>query len=85
MRQAIYTTSLIVIIMLNFFYDERGICSTIKKSQNIFIMKKIAKFILLFMSLLTALIVKNILAGIYLIFLKKCPNQIWISWKRLEK
>ena len=71
--------------MLNFFYDERRICSTIKKSQNIYIMKKIAKFILLFMSLLTPLIVKNILAGIYLIFLKKCPNQIWISVKRLEK
>ena len=85
MRQTIYTTSLIVITMLNFFYDERRICSTIKKSQNIYIMKKIAKFILLFMSLLTPLIVKNILAGIYLIFLKKCPNQIWISVKRLEK
>ena len=34
-------------------------------------MNMIAKFILLFMSLLTALIVKNILAGIYFIFLKK--------------
>ena len=48
-------------------------------------MNMIAKFILLFMYLLTALIVKIILAGIYFIFLKKCPNQIWISVKRLEK
>ena len=48
-------------------------------------MNMIAKFILLFMSLLTALLVKNILTGIYFISLKKCPNQIWISVKRLEK
>ena len=60
MRQVIYTTSLLVIIMLNFFCDERRICSTIKNSQNIYIMNMIPKF----MSLLTALIVKNILAGI---------------------
>ena len=52
------TTSLLVIIMLHFFCDERRICSTIKKSQNIYIMNMIAKFILLFMSLLIALIVK---------------------------
>ena len=85
MRQVIDTTSLLVTIMLHFFCDEKRICSTIKKSENIFIMNMIAKFILLFMSLLTALLVKNILAGIYFIFLKKCPNQIWISVKRLEK
>ena len=46
----------------------------------------IAKFTLLFVSLFTALIVKtHILAGIYFIFLKKCPNQIWTAVKRLEK
>ena len=82
MRQVIYTTSLLVIIMLHFFYDERRICSTIKKSENIYIMNMIAKFILLFMSLLTALISKIFYV---FIFLKKCPNQIWISVKRLEK
>ena len=52
-------------------------------------------FILLFMSLLTAPIVKNshILAGIYFIFPKKCPrrnlkviqHQIWTSEKGLKK
>ena len=57
--------------MLHFFCDERKICSTIKKSQNIYIMNIIENFILLLMSLLTALIVKNILAVIYFIFLKK--------------
>ena len=56
MRQVIYTTSLLIIIMLHFFCDEKRICSTIRKSQNIYIMNMIAKF----MSLLTALIVKNI-------------------------
>ena len=45
-------------------------------------MNMIAKFILLFMSLLTALISKIFYV---FIFLKKCPNQIWISVKRLEK
>ena len=53
------------------------------------------KFILLFMSLLTALIVKNslILAVIYFIFIKKHPRpnfkcfqyQIWTSVKRSGK
>ena len=51
-------------------------------------------FLLLFLSLLTAPIVKNshTLAGIYLIFLKKCPGpslkqfqyQIWTSVKDLK-
>ena len=76
------TTSLLVIIMLHFFCDERRICSTIKKSQNIYIMNMIANFILLFMSILTALIVKNCYV---FIFLKRCPNQIWISMKRFKK
>ena len=84
MRQ-VCTTSLLVVIMLHFFCDERRICSTIKKSENIYIMNMIAKFILRFMSLLTSLLVKNILAGISFISLKKRPNQIWISVKRLEK
>ena len=47
----------------------------------------VCKICLLFMSLLTALIVKNILAGIDFTFLKKCPKpnlkvfqyQIWTS------
>ena len=60
------TTSLLVIIMLHFFCDERRICSTIKKSQNIYIMNMIAKFILLFMSLLTALISKIFYVFIFL-------------------
>ena len=58
--------------MFNLFCDERSTFSTIKKSQNIYVMKMIAKF----KSLLTALIVKNILAGLYLIFLKNFPNEI---------
>ena len=75
------TTSLLVIIMLHFFCDERRICSTIKKSQNNYIMNMIAKFILLFMSLLTALISKK---NLCLYLYKKCPNQIWISVKTYQ-
>ena len=70
------TTSLLVIIMLHFFCDERRICSTIKKSRNNYIMNMIAKFILLFMSLSTALILKIFYV---IIFLKK-----WISVKTYQ-
>ena len=45
-----------MIVMLHFFCDDKRICSTIRKSQNIYIINMIAKF----MSLLTALILKNI-------------------------
>ena len=71
MREILYTSSLLL-IMLRFTYGEVKIYSTIKKSQNIMNMICLQNFILIFMSLLTALVVKNshILAGIYLIILE---------------
>ena len=71
MREILYT-SLLLSIMLRFTYGEVKIYSTIKKSQNIMNMICLQNFILIFMSLLTALVVKNshILAGIYLIILE---------------
>ena len=71
MREILYT-SLLLLIMLRFTYGEVKIYSTIKKSQNIMNMICLQNFILIFMSLLTALVVKNshILAGIYLIILE---------------
>ena len=61
-------TSLLILITLHFTCAESKICSTIKNSADC---QK--KFILLFMSLLTALIA-HILARICLIFLKKRPR-----------
>ena len=71
MRQILYT-SLLLKITLRFTCDVRKICSKIKKSQNIIKIIVCKNFLLLFISLLTALIVKNkhILAGIYFIFPK---------------
>ena len=71
MREILYT-SLLLLIMFRFTYGEVKIYSTIKKSQNIMNMICLQNFILIFMSLLTALVVKNshILAGIYLIILE---------------
>ena len=71
MREILYT-SLLLLIMLRFTYGEVKIYSTIKKSQNIMNMICLQNFILIFMSLLTALVIKNshILAGIYLIILE---------------
>ena len=65
-------TSLLLLIMLRFTFGEVKIYSTIKKSQNIMNMICLQNFILIFMSLLTALIVKNshIFAGIYFIILE---------------
>ena len=75
--------------MLRFTCGEREICLTIKKVSKYYEHDCLQNFLLLFMSLLRALIVKNshILAGIYFIFLKKRsrPNlkgfqyQIWNS------
>ena len=82
-------------ITFRFTCEERKIYSTIKKSQNIMNMIFCKTFSLIFMSLLTALIVKNshILAGIYFAFLKKRPRlnlkgfqyQLWTSMKTSEK
>ena len=68
---------LLLIIMLCFTYDERKICSTIKKSQNVNEHECLQNFLSLFMSLLTDLIVKisHIWAGIYFIFLKEVLDQ----------
>ena len=62
--------------MLCFTCDERKICPTIKKSQKYYDHDFLQNLVLLSMSLLTTLIVKSshILAGIYYIFLKKCPR-----------
>ena len=94
MRQLVYT-SLLLIILLCFTCDERKNCSTIKKSQNIMNRVVCNVFCFLFMSSLTALIVKNshILAGICFIFQKAFPRsnlkgfqyQIWISVERSAK
>ena len=78
MRQLIHT-SLLLIIMLCFTFGERKICSTIKVSKY-YEHDCLENFILLFMSLLTALIVKgsHFLAGIYFIFFFfKVPDQTW--------
>ena len=81
--------------MLRFTYGERKNWSNIKKSENIMSNDCLENFLLLFISLLTAPVVKNnhILAGIYFIFLKTRPRpnlkglqyQILTSVKRSEK
>ena len=66
-------TSLLILITSRFTCADSEICSTIKNSANC---QQIVKkhFILLFMSLLTALMV-HILARICLIFLKSVLDQ----------
>ena len=66
-------TSLLLIITLSFTCGERKICLTIKQVSKYYKHDCLQNFLLLFMSLLTALIVKNshIFQGIYFIFLKK--------------
>ena len=61
--------------MLRFTCGEKEICSTIK-CPKYYEHNYLQNFLLLFMSLLTALIVKNshILAGVYFIFVKKQPK-----------
>ena len=48
----------------------------LSNNQNVMTVIVLQIFLLLFMSLLTALIVKNshVLAGTYIIFLRKCPR-----------
>ena len=71
-----YISCLLQIITLHFTYGERKIWSNIKILKNIFFMQS---FSFLFMSLLTAQIIKNshILAGFYFIFLKNTLDQFW--------
>ena len=93
MRQLL-DANLLLINTLPFTCGERKICSIIKVPKY-YEHDCLQNFILLFIPLLTAFVVKNshILAGIYFIFLKNGPipnlqgfqYQIWTLVKRSQK
>ena len=89
--QLLYISLLLLIMLCFTCFDFLNY----QKVSKYYELDRLQNFLLLFMSLLTALIVKNshILAGIYVIFLKRRPRpnlkgfqyQLWTLEKRSKK